>query len=587
MTTLKPVDIVIVGFGWAGGIIARELAPTGLRIVALERGIARDTVPDFLEPAKDDEIRFSSRNELVQDLSRETITFRNTSAQTALPMRQLGSFLPGEGVGGAGVHWGGMAWRLTEWDHAAKSRTVDRYGASIIPADMIVQDWDLSYAELEPCYDRFEKMAGISGRAGNLRGRKIRGGNVLEAPRAHEYPNPPLVSTQSMAMFEKAANDLGYNPFPAPAANASRDYTNPDGVAFGQCHYCGFCEGYGCEANAKASPHFTVLPIARSFSNFELRTSARVLKVNLDSTGRKATGVTYVDALGREIVQPADIVVLSAFGLGNVHLMLHSGIGKPYDPASGQGVVGRGYSYQATGGGVAFFDKATIMNPFMGAGAASMCIDNFNADHFDFAEAGYIGGGVIQSYSPGGRPIGWHPTPPGTPRWGSAWKRAVVDNYNHSTVIGTQGGMMGYRQNYLDLDPTYRDAYGRPMLRMTFDFQPNEIRQMRHNVDIVGTIGKAMGAREMALGSSPVPYSIVPYQSTHNAGGAILGSDPATSAVNRYLQAWDVPNVFLSGACVFPQNPGKNPTGAVGALAYWTADAIRKRYLRRPGELIG
>lgn len=81
-------------------------------------------------------------------------------------------------------------------------------------------------------------------------------------------------------------------------------------------------------------------------------------------------------------------------------------------------------------------------------------------------------------------------------------------------------------------------------------------------------------------------YSIVPYQTTHNAGGAIMGSDPKTSVVNRYTQCWDVPNLFIMGACLFPQNAGYNPTGTVAALAYWAADAIKQQYLKDPGPLV-
>ena len=80
-------------------------------------------------------------------------------------------------------------------------------------------------------------------------------------------------------------------------------------------------------------------------------------------------------------------------------------------------------------------------------------------------------------------------------------------------------------------------------------------------------------------------YDIVPYQSTHNTGGVAMGADPATSAVNKYLQSWDVPNVFVIGASAFPQNSANNPTATVGALACWAADAIKDSYLRRPGPL--
>jgi gluconate 2-dehydrogenase alpha chain len=78
----------------------------------------------------------------------------------------------------------------------------------------------------------------------------------------------------------------------------------------------------------------------------------------------------------------------------------------------------------------------------------------------------------------------------------------------------------------------------------------------------------------------------VPYQSTHNTGGAVMGTDPGISALNKYLQSWDVSNVFVMGASAFPHNSGYNPTGPVGALAYWAADAIRDKYLKNPGPLV-
>jgi gluconate 2-dehydrogenase alpha chain len=585
-TTLKPVDVVIVGFGWTGGILAKELAPTGLKIVALERGGPRDTNPDFTEPRKDDELRYAVRYDLMQDVTRETVTFRNSGGQTALPMRQLGSFLPGDGVGGAGVHWNGLTWRWLEWDHAPRSTTTQRYGAGIIPADMMLADWPVSYAELEPYYDKFEKTAGTTGKAGNLGGRRIDGGNVFEGPRRNEYPLPPLKQPYSQILFEKAARDLGYHPFPGPASNASDTYTNPDGITFGACHYCGFCERFGCEANAKGSAHFTVIPVAMQNPNFELRTNARVMKVNLDNTGKHATGVTYMDARGREIVQPAELVILSAYALGNVHLMLLSGIGKPYDPASGSGTIGRNYAYQGGGGAVAFFDENTQFHPYMGAGALSSCFDDFNGGNYDFAKEGSIGGGLMLCSQSGGRPIGFHPAPAGTPRWGSAWKREVVQAYNRTTTVGNMGSVMPYRQNHLDLDPTYRDGFGRPLMRMTFDFQPNEIKQMNAQADRAVQVARAMGARHVDRVMPPIPYSVVPYQSTHNTGGSIMGHDPSESAVNRYLQSWDVPNVFVLGASALPHNAGKNPTGPVAALAFWAADAIRNQYLKNPGALV-
>src|SRR5882757_268038 len=529
-TKLKAADIVIVGLGWTGGILAKELADTGLSIVVLERGKPRDTNPDFMYPNVHDELKFAQRHELMQDVSRETLTFRNNSNQTALPMRQLGSFLPGEGVGGAGVHWNGVTWRWLPWDHEPEKMTLARYGKSAIPEGMQLQDWGVSYDELEPYYDKFEYLCGVAGKAGNLAGNKIDGGNVFEGSRKREYPNPPMIQSYPGALFEKAVRTLGYHPFPGPSANMSQPYVNPDGVAFGACHYCGYCERFGCEVNAKASAHFTVIPLAAQKNNVEMRTNARVMKLNLDTAKTRAESVTYIDARGREFEQPADLVVLSAYALGNVHLMLLSGIGKPYNAATGEGVVGRNYAYQIGGGANVFFDERTTMNPFMGAGALGVVIDDFNGDNFDHLKNGFIGGGGISCGSAGGRPIQYRPVPPGTPAWGTDWKRAVKKHYNHTLYIGNQGSVMGYRQNFLDLDPTYRDAYGRPLLRMTFDYHDNEKKQANFMADQCVKIGTAMGAERVTRVAPPSRYSIAPpHQTTHNTGGAIMGADPKTS----------------------------------------------------------
>jgi gluconate 2-dehydrogenase alpha chain len=84
----------------------------------------------------------------------------------------------------------------------------------------------------------------------------------------------------------------------------------------------------------------------------------------------------------------------------------------------------------------------------------------------------------------------------------------------------------------------------------------------------------------------PKNFTIVPYQSTHNTGGTMMGTHPGNSVVNRYLQAWGADNLFVMGASVFPQQHGYNPTGTLGALAYWSAHAITTRYLKRPGPLV-
>ena len=583
-TKLKPVDVVTVGVGLTGTILAKELADSGLKVVGLERGRWRDTDPDFAMPGAHDELKYVRRHELMQDLSKETLTFRNAMSETALPMRQLGSFLPGEGVGGAAVHWGGLTWRFLPWDFETKSRTLARYGKNQAAEDCTMQDWGVSYDELEPHFDRFEYLYGISGKAGNLQGKIISGGNPFEGPRSREYPNPPLKTAYSSALFAKAAQAMGYRPFPVPTGANSRPYKNEYGATIAACVYCGYCQFFGCEMGAKASPQTAVLPALMQNKNFELRTLCNVVKVNLDSEKKRAVSVTYVDSRGREFEQPADLVLLTSYVLNNTRLMLLSGIGKPYDPVANTGVVGRNYAYQTPSSVTLFFEDKNF-NSFMGAGGLGLAIDEFNGDNFDHSGLGFIGGGFMQAGSNGARPIEVRPVRQGTPRWGSEWKKAVARYFNRSFSITIQGACQSYRTNYLDLDPTYRDAYGLPLLRMTFDRHENETKMSVWLTNKAAEIAKTIGPAKMNVSPRTGKYTIVPYQSTHNTGGAVMGADPQTSAVNKYLQSWDVPNVFVVGASAFPQNGGYNPTGTVGALTFQALEAIKTRYLKRPGAL--
>ena len=584
MTTKMPhKDVVIVGFGWTGAIMAEQLTNEGLDVLALERGLWRDTSTDYAVTNAQDEVRYRYRDELFEALSRETLTFRNRSDQTALPMRMLGSFLPGTGVGGSGVHWNGQTWRFLPSDFQARSHNIERYGADAIPEDMTIQDWGITYDELEPHYDTFEKICGISGKAGNLNGEIREGGNPFEGPRSSEYPNPPMSMVKAPMVFADAARELGYSPFPGPSANMSQAYTNPLGVQLAPCTYCGFCEKFACGNYSKATANTTILPVLMRRKNFTLRTGSMVLRVVHE--GGQAKGVEYVNEEGEVFYQSADIVILAAYITHNVHLMLHSRIGQPYDPSTGEGVVGKNYAYQIVSGVKVFYDDLAV-NPFVGAGALGQVIDEFNGDNFDHSGLGFIGGGYIAQWQTNGRPIESHAVPEGTPKFGLGWKQAVRDSYNHTIGVGTHGAVMSYRSNYLDLDPDYSDAYGRPLMRMTFDYKDNDIRMSRYITERATEIARAMGGREIRVGQARVPYDIAPYQSTHNTGGTIMGDTPRNSVLNKYQQSWDLPNLFLMGAGAFPQNPGYNPTGTVAALAYHSAQAIREQYLRNPGPMV-
>ena len=589
---MKKADVVVVGFGWAGAIMAKELTEAGLNVVALERGPMRDTNPDGAYPQTIDELTYNSRKKLFMDISKETVTIRHTSKEVAVPYRQFGAFLPGTGVGGAGLHWSGVHFRVTPSELNMRSHYEERYGKSFIPKNMTIQDFGVTYEELEPHFDFAEKVFGTSGTAWTIKGEVVgrgKGGNPFAADRTNDFPLVAQKNTVSATIFQKAAESLGYHPYNLPSANTSGPYTNPYGAQMGPCNFCGFCSGYACYMYSKASPNVNVLPALKQEPLFELRADSHVIRVNLDSDKKKATSVTYIDSQGREVEQPADLVILSMFQFNNVRMLLLSGIGEPYNPETNTGVVGRNFAYQNESNVKAFFDKdAHQTNVFIGAGGNGVAIDDFNADNFDHGPLGFVGGSPFWVNQAGTKPIAASAVPSGTPKWGSKWKSETADYYNHHISMNAHGAHQSYRENYLDLDPVYKDAFGQPLLRMTFNWQDNDIKMISFMGQKLQGIAKAMNPKTITAHKHAIGdlFDATSYQTTHLNGGAIMGTNPKTSVLNRYLQCWDVHNVFVPGASAFPQGLGYNPTGMVAALTYWSAKAIREQYLKNPGPLV-
>lgn len=584
---MPKTDAVIVGLGWTGAIMAKELTDAGINVVALERGEHRPTSEAASYPAVADELAHVQRYKLFQKMKDSTVTIRYNLNDTAVPYRQLGSFYLGTGVGGCGFHWNGMTWRALPEDLKIRSMYIEKYGEEFIPDNMTIQDYPVSYEELEPHFEMFENVCGVSGQAGHLNGKTINGGNPFEGSRKSDYPNPPLKTLYSGSIFKKAATKIGLHPFPIPASNASKPYTNPYGVRLGPCNYCGFCEDFGCYIYSKASPQTTILPALVRSPHFELRTESEVIKVNTTDQGDKATGVTYIDREGKLIFQPADMVLLCAFQVHNVKLLLVSNIGTPYNPKTGLGLVGKNFAYQYNTSASIYLKEGAQNNPFIGAGASGTVIDDFNGLNFDHREGNFIGGAYIAATNTGGRPISQTGVAPDAPKWGKGWKKGKKDGYQRIFGLNAEGSVMSYKDAYIDLDPIYKDAWGIPLARMTFNWHDNELRQGAYIAKQLTKICEAMdNVESFSVHQLTGDWDTRNYQSTHITGGAITGDSPENSVVNKYMQSWDVPNLFIYGASAFPQNMSYNPTGLIGALTYYSVNEIKNRYLKNPGPLV-
>jgi len=586
MKTLPRTDVVIIGGGWTGLLMAKELgARTHLSVVVLERGAPREPHGYFTDM---DELDYAIRLRMMQDPSLETVTLRHHPKQRALPIRQFASFLPGTGTGGAGEHWQGWSPRFPPDFFELRTHTLEKYGTQRLPEDCDIRDWGVTYDELEPCYARAENLMGVSGKAGNLKGKISPGGDPFEGPRSTEYPTPPMKMPHLAEMFRDAAQSLGLHPFPIPAATISTAYTNPDGVHRLGCVYCGFCERFGCMIGSKSQPTNTLLPVIAKQKNVSIRARSSVRRILHDQIGNQghARGVVYVDSAEQEMFQPADLVILASWTLNNTRLLLLSEIGQPYDPLTRKGTLGRNLTHQVSfGAATVFFD--TPLNRFMGAGSSGLMLSDFDADNFDHEKLGFLRGGKFLVVASGARPIASFGVVPSSvkARWGSEWKKAALHHYDQTGGIVFSGEHLAYTSNFMDLDPTYKDHFGDPLLRFTLNWQDNE-RRMAEFAGARGLeMGRAMGAVETSPFAGLQNYDSTRYQSTHIQGGTIMGASPEHSVLNPWLQHWGVPNLFVLGASSFPQNPSGNPTLTILAQTYRTADAIVERYLKRPGPM--
>lgn len=381
----EKVDIVTAGGGWTAAILAQRILPgTRHTMVSLEQGSARWTYPEFAH--NHDSLRYSARYAMMVDLNREAWTWRPNPSKPSLPMRQYGSFHPGAGVGGAAVHWSAQLWRFLPTDFRYRSHVIDRYGKDKLPEGVQVQDWGITYDELEPYYDAFEYDIGASGETGNLNGHILPGGNPFEGPRARPYPNPALTTNAYADLFGEAARSLGNHPFPQPAGILSRAWTDPFGHDRSACLYCGFCTRFGCEVDAKASPITTHLPVALETGRYEIRTGCKVVGIETADNGM-ATGLRYVDGRGDEHVQPAEVVVLSAFTFTNNKLLLVSRSKKhPDGVGNDRGRVGKNYTYQQYNSPVKGLWQGRRFNMYMGNTCTINIVYDYYGDVFDHSD---------------------------------------------------------------------------------------------------------------------------------------------------------------------------------------------------------
>lgn len=552
-------DVCLVGVGGLGGILAKELASAGLKVVGFERGPA----PKKADYAPRDSIRFLIRPERLDWVRHEPTTIRRRSGDKASVQYRTS---PLNVLGGALLHWTGQSSRYMPDDFKLYTNEIENGNAERAKADLKgydIIDWPLGYDDLEPYYEKFEWEFGISGRAG---------ANPFAGPRGRDFPLPPLRHSARMELFTKACLKLGYHPYETAAGIASGPYkpAAPFDSRIAErpaCVYCGHCNFYGCHVHAKSASLYITIPVALETGNFDLKTNAKVFRINADSAGR-VTGVSYFSPEGQVRQQSARVVVLSAFVFEHARLLLISKTGKgrfANGLANSSGYVGHNIMAHGDVRAMGAFEEF-IVNGFIGPGSAAMRIDDFNGNNFDHGGLGFIRGGTIGTSGEGTPVTRFDVLPPGVRGWGKEFKEFYARYYTRTMDLNMQPETLPHRVNRVDLDPRRRDRWGLPLPRVTFEFHQNEHRLQRYLARVGEKIMRATGANLVWTEEKGRP--------NRWAGGTRMGADAKSSVVNKNCQTHDIENLFIVGSSVFPTMAGYPPTATVAALSYRLADYI-------------
>jgi choline dehydrogenase-like flavoprotein len=538
--TRREVDFVIIGSGASGGVLARELSTAGFDVVVLEQGPYR-RAGDFSH----DELGVQFLGEMTNHPSwSDPQTFRRTAAEQATVMSDgPPTALYARGVGGSSVHFTANYWRMRPLDFNERSLLGEISGTGFA-------DWPITYEELEPYYSRVDWEIGVSGAPG-----------PFDPPRSRPYPMPPLPVTSAGALLEKGARRLGWHPQPAPMAILSQPHNNRP-----SCMHCGFCMGYGCEANAKSSTLATMIPLAEATGRCEIRPLSTVFRIETNEQGR-VSEVAYLDAAGVQHAQRARAVIVAANGGETPRLLLLSESSRfPQGLANGSGLVGKYLMPNGHSLVQAIFDQP--LNEYKSVQVTRIVHDFYEND----ASRGCYGGGGIDARAfIQATPILFAETglPPGSPRWGKEHKDLLRHTFTRRMALLTSCTTLAQESNNITLDPQLKDAAGRPAMRVTYQDNENDLAMIRFMQDRAVEILEA--AEATTIWREPVISETV---FAHLLGTCRMGADPATSVVDPFHRSHEVPNLFICDGSSMVTSGRGQPTMTIQALAFRAAEHI-------------
>jgi len=554
MASTNRFDAIVIGSGVSGGFAAKELTEKGLRVLMLDRGVmvehgegyAYDGKPAYEVPARNmmppglrDSDYFIAKHGYVQPSNR---AFYNDDRLNPYAFDEGSKFYwirPGA-VGGKSLIWGRWSFRWSPADFEANKR------------DGIDGDWPIRYDDLAPWYSYVEKYIGVSGSRENL----------PYLPDSEFQPPMPMNIAEKWLKQRLETEFPGRKLINTRLSNMTEDKPDQNRT---KCQFRNQC-GNGCSFGAYFSTQAVTLPAARATGRLTLRADAVVTNLEYDAAKKRVTGVRFIDAkTGQAEVVNAGLVFLCASAMASNQILLNS---------------------RPAGSGRSHFDSSGKLGKYVMDHIFRVSIDGDIPGMDEYIEYGRRPGGVyIPRFRNNGgdegvgfkRGYGYQgsarrePAPP--VGFGASMKHGMRKYSGWKFGMGAFGECLPYEDNHVSLHPDKVDRFGVPLMRFDVRFRENELRMMAD----ARTQGEAMLKAAGLTNVTSSEGDHVPGDAIHEMGGARMGADPRSSVLNKWSQAHDAENLYVTDGAQMASVSCVNPSLTFMALTARAADHAVKQ----------